>query len=50
DVRAGDRVTADNVRSIRPAGGLAPDLFDVVSGRTFTRDVARGTPLGWDLV
>jgi pseudaminic acid synthase len=50
DVRAGDSVTASNVRSIRPAGGLAPDEISKVLGRTFRQDVARGTPLTWDLV
>jgi N-acetylneuraminate synthase len=50
DVRAGDRVTAGNVRSIRPAGGLDPDELDRVLGRTFRRDVARGTPLSWELI
>jgi N-acetylneuraminate synthase len=50
DVRAGDEVTAQNVRSIRPAGGLAPDAMSTVVGRRFSRDVARGTPLSWDLV
>ncbi|WP_214365741.1 pseudaminic acid synthase [Pseudonocardia sp. H11422] len=50
DVCAGDSVTADNIRSIRPAGGLAPDAISTVLGRTFTRDVARGTPLTWDLI
>ncbi len=50
DVRAGDRVSAENVRSIRPAGGLRPDDFGLVSGRTFTRDVERGTPLTWDVL
>lgn len=50
DVRAGDEVTVDNVRSIRPAHGLAPDLFAAVAGRTFTTDVVRGTALTWDLV
>jgi pseudaminic acid synthase len=50
DVRAGDKVTVGNVRSIRPAGGLAPDEISRVLGRTFTRDAARGTPLRWDLV
>lgn len=50
DVRAGDPVTADNVRSIRPAGGLPTDLFDTVEGRTFTADTARGTALTWDLI
>lgn len=50
DVRAGDRVTEDNVRSIRPAGGLEPVHLDVVLGRTFRADAARGTALTWDLV
>jgi N-acetylneuraminate synthase len=50
DVRAGDPVTPENVRSIRPAGGLAPVEIDRVLGRRFTRDVTRGTALSWDLV
>ncbi|MFB9235846.1 pseudaminic acid synthase [Plantactinospora siamensis] len=50
DVRAGDPVTAQNVRSIRPAGGLAPDALSGVLGRTFRTDVTKGTPLTWDLV
>jgi pseudaminic acid synthase len=50
DVHAGDPVTTDNVRSIRPAGGLPPDQLSVVEGRRFTRDATRGTPLTWDLV
>ncbi|HYN97887.1 MAG TPA: pseudaminic acid synthase [Pilimelia sp.] len=50
DVRAGEEVTPENVRSIRPAGGLAPDEIGKVLGRTFQRDVAKGTPLSWDQV
>jgi len=50
DVAAGDAVTPANVRSIRPAGGLAPDLFDTVLGRSFRAHVPRGTPLSWDLL
>lgn len=50
DVRAGDAVTPQNVRSIRPAGGLEPAAFDTVAGRTFRRDAAKGTPLTWDLL
>jgi len=50
DVRAGDEVTAENVRSIRPAGGLPSDAVSVVLGRTFTVDASRGTPLTWDLI
>ncbi|GGT24141.1 pseudaminic acid synthase [Nonomuraea spiralis] len=50
DVRAGEAVTRDNVRSIRPAGGLLPDAIDEVVGRRFTRDAMLGTPLTWDLI
>lgn len=50
DVRAGEPVTPENVRSIRPAGGLPPAAATVVMGRTFTRDAALGTPLTWDLI
>lgn len=50
DVAAGEPVTADNVRSIRPAGGLPPDAFSQVAGRTFVRAVPKGTPFTWDLV
>jgi N-acetylneuraminate synthase len=50
DVRAGDVVTEENVRSIRPTGGLAPDAIGTVLGRTFRSDAAKGTPLTWDLI
>lgn len=49
DVRAGDEVSEANVRSIRPAGGLPPDAIGAVTGKAFRCDVARGTPLSWDL-
>jgi pseudaminic acid synthase len=50
DVAAGDPVTRENVRSIRPSGGLPTDTLDTVLGRTFVSDVERGTPLTWDLI
>lgn len=50
DVRAGEVFTAENVRSIRPAHGLAPKHLREVLGRIASRDIERGTPLTWDLV
>jgi N-acetylneuraminate synthase len=50
DVKAGEKVAADNVRSVRPAGGLAPDAFRSVEGREFRVDAVKGTPLTWDLL
>jgi pseudaminic acid synthase len=50
DVRAGERVSVDNVRSVRPADGLAPVRFSEIEGRTFRVDAAAGTPMSWDLL
>lgn len=50
DVAGGDEVTAANVRSIRPSGGLAPAAMSTVLGRRFRSAAKRGTPLTWDLV
>lgn len=50
EVKKGDRFTDVNVRSIRPANGLHPRHLAEVLGRRASRDIERGTPLGWDLV
>jgi sialic acid synthase SpsE len=50
DVRSGERLTAKNVRSIRPGNGLAPKHLPDVLGRPAARDIKRGTPLSWELV
>lgn len=50
DVKAGERVTEQNVRAIRPGLGLAPRHFDLVLGRKFLSDTKRGTPLSFDLI
>ena len=50
DVRAGEPVTAENVRSVRPTGGLAPEAITQVLGRPFRTDAAKGTPLTWELL
>lgn len=49
-VKAGDLVTPENVRSVRPGGGLPPAEIDNVMGRTFASDAARGTALSWELL
>jgi N-acetylneuraminate synthase len=50
DVKAGAPFTAANVRAIRPGLGLPPKFFEQVIGRRAAVDIARGTPLVWDLV
>ena len=50
DVRAGEAFTSANVRAIRPGLGLPPKDLERVLGARAARDVARGTPLAWELV
>jgi len=50
DVAEGDEVTAANVRSIRPSGGLPPADLPTVLGRRFRKSAQKGTPLTWNLV
>jgi len=45
DVKAGDAVSLENVRSIRPADGMPPKMLSAVLGRRFVRDTPAGTPL-----
>jgi len=49
DIKAGDTLTHDNVRSIRPGLGLLPKYIDKVIGRKVNRDVNKGTPLDWTI-
>jgi pseudaminic acid synthase len=50
NVKKGEPFTTANVRSIRPADGLAPRHLSEVLGRKAACDVARGTPLSWALL
>jgi pseudaminic acid synthase len=50
DVAAGEALTRENVRSIRPAHGLEPRFLPEVLGRPASRDLRRGEPLDWSMV
>ena len=50
DVAAGEVLTKQNVRSIRPGYGLPPRHLPNVLGKTATRDLTRGTALSWDMI
>lgn len=50
DIKAGEEITAKNVRSIRPNAGLAPKYFDEILGKHAKADIKRGTPMAFDLV
>lgn len=50
DLQAGEKLTADNVRAIRPGLGLPTKYLEQVLGKTVKHAVARGTALSWDLM
>lgn len=49
DIKKGEKLTQENVRSIRPGYGMAPKHYDEVLGKCANRDIKRGTPLQYDL-
>lgn len=50
DVRKGDLITEENVRSIRPADGMKPKYFKEVVGKKFVADIKKGTPLNAEMI
>jgi pseudaminic acid synthase len=50
DIAAGEPLTTENVRAIRPADGLHPRYLQQLLGRPARVDLARGTPLDWSHV
>lgn len=48
-LKAGEIVTADAVRSVRPGFGLPPKVLDQIVGRRVRTDVNFATPASWDL-
>lgn len=50
DLKAGDVLTRDNVRAIRPGLGLPPKYYEQLLGKAVRQDVKQGTALGWELL
>jgi pseudaminic acid synthase len=45
NVKIGDLITKDNVRSIRPGNGLHPKYYKEILGKKFNENISRGEPL-----
>lgn len=50
DINAGQPISSEAVRIIRPGFGLPPKELENVLGRTALVDIPRGTPISWDLL
>ncbi|MEP1781082.1 pseudaminic acid synthase [Reichenbachiella sp.] len=45
DIKAGEIITEEHIRSIRPGYGLHPKYYDQIIGKTISLALERGTPL-----
>ena len=45
DIKAGEAITAENVRSVRPSNGLHPKYYERILGKRAVRDLPFGTAL-----
>ena len=50
DLKAGDVLTTENLRCVRPGLGLPPKYYDVLLGRRVNQVVKKGVPMNWNLV
>lgn len=50
DMQAGEILTTDNLRAIRPGLGLPTKYLSHCLGKAITHDVHKGTPMNWELI
>jgi len=50
DMKRGETFSSENVKSLRPAAGLKPNLLKEVLGSVAAMDIEAGTPLKWEHV
>jgi pseudaminic acid synthase len=48
DIKKGEELTPENIRSIRPGYGISPKHYHDVMGKKTKTELKRGTPLAWD--
>jgi N-acetylneuraminate synthase len=49
NLKAGDILTVENIRAIRPGMGLPTKYIEQVLGKAVKQDVKRGTAISWDI-
>ncbi|MBK8368413.1 MAG: pseudaminic acid synthase [Bacteroidetes bacterium] len=50
DIKKGEILTTQNVRSIRPGYGIHPKYYSEILGKTAKFDIEKGTALTWELI
>jgi N-acetylneuraminate synthase len=50
DMEAGEELSGNNLRAIRPGMGLPPKYIEVLKGKRVNCNVKKGTPFSWGLI
>jgi pseudaminic acid synthase len=50
DIKAGEKFSQENIRSIRPGFGLPPRFYGEILNKTAKKDLIKGTPLSWNYI
>ncbi|MDV2583343.1 pseudaminic acid synthase [Alkalibacillus haloalkaliphilus] len=50
EIQAGELLTKDNIRVVRPGYGLSPKYYETVLGQRANQKLTAGTPLSWDMI
>ncbi len=50
EMAAGEVLTAEHIKSLRPDLGLPPAAYDRLIGKQVNRDMAANQPLNWDWI
>lgn len=50
DMKAGEVITEDNVRPIRPGFGMHPKYYNYILGKKIKQDTKKGTPLTFEII
>lgn len=50
DMKAGDVITEENMRSIRPGLGVSPKYYEMLLGKKVNSNISKGTPFNWKYI
>ena len=50
DIAKGQKITDENIRVIRPGYGMKPKYYNEILGKTTSRDIQRGDPIGFEVL
>lgn len=50
NIQAGEILTKDNLRAVRPGMGLPSKYYEIVLGKRINKSASKGTPLSWEII